>query len=53
MDFALAPALRARLLGTGLVAIGVTVALGALVAWLAGLSRAPSCPDWSSSLPSA
>ena len=35
VDFALAPALRARLLGTGLVAIGVTVALGALVAWLA------------------
>ena len=31
VDFALAPALRARVLGTGLVAIGVVVALGMLV----------------------
>lgn len=39
MDFALAPALRARLLGTGLVAIGTVVVLGVLVTWLADLSR--------------
>lgn len=38
MDFALAPALRARMLGSGLVAIGVVVMLGVLVTWLAGLS---------------
>ncbi len=37
VDFALAPALRARLLGTGLVAIGVVVALGALLSWVSGL----------------
>ena len=37
MDFALAPALRARLLGTGLVAIGAVVVLGVLLAWLADL----------------
>jgi hypothetical protein len=40
VDFALAPALRARMLGTGLVAIGVAVLLGVLVTWLAGLSTA-------------
>lgn len=34
VDFALAPGLRMRLLGTGLVAIGVAVALGVLVGWL-------------------
>lgn len=38
MDFALAPALRGRLLGTGLVAIGAVVVLGILVTWLADLS---------------
>jgi hypothetical protein len=38
VDFALAPALRARLLGTGLVAIGTVVVLGVLVTWLADLS---------------
>ncbi len=38
--FALAPALRARLLGTGLVAIGTVVVLGVLLTWLAGLSSA-------------
>jgi len=35
--FALAPALRARLLGTGLVAIGAAVLIGMLVTWLADL----------------
>ena len=40
VDFALAPALRARLLGTGLVAIGTAVVLGVLLGWLAGLSSA-------------
>jgi hypothetical protein len=40
VDFALAPALRARLLGTGLVAIGLVVAIGVLVTWLAGLPAA-------------
>ena len=40
MDFALAPALRARLLGTGLVAIGTVVVLGVLLAWLADLPTA-------------
>ena len=35
-EFALAPALRARLLGTGLTAIGVVVAVGVLVTWLTG-----------------
>ncbi|MEO7352492.1 MAG: hypothetical protein ABIW17_11395 [Marmoricola sp.] len=38
VDFALAPALRARLLGTGLVAIGVVVVLGVLLTWWTGLS---------------
>jgi hypothetical protein len=37
VDFAMAPALRARLLGTGLVAIGTVVVLGVLIAWLADL----------------
>jgi len=37
VDFALAPALRARLLGSGLVAVGVVVVLGVLLSWLAGL----------------
>ncbi len=37
VDFALAPALRARLLGTGIVAIGAVVLLGVLVTALAGL----------------
>lgn len=36
-DVALAPALRARLFGTGLVAIGVVVLLGVVVSWLASL----------------
>jgi len=40
VDFALAPALRARLLGTGLVAIGVVVVLGVLLASLTGLPSA-------------
>ena len=40
VELALAPALRARLLGTGLVAIGVVVALGVLVTWLTGLPAA-------------
>jgi len=40
VDFALAPALRARLLGTGLVAIGTVVVLGVLLAWLADLPTA-------------
>ena len=40
VDYALAPALRARLLGTGLVAIGVVVLLGVVIAWLTGLSSA-------------
>jgi hypothetical protein len=35
VDFALAPALRLRLLGTGLVAIGAVVAFGVLVTWVA------------------
>lgn len=39
MDFALDPRLRARLLGAGLVAIGVVVVLGAV---LAGLTDLPS-----------
>ena len=39
-DFALAAALRLRLLGAGLVAIGVVVALGVLVTWATGLSSA-------------
>ena len=40
VDFALAPALRARLLGSGLVAIGLVVALGVLVCWVTGLPSA-------------
>lgn len=40
LDFALAPVLRARLLGTGLVAIGAVVLLGALLAWLIGVPSA-------------
>ena len=40
VDFALAPALRARLLGTGIVAIGAVVVIGGLAAWLADLSSA-------------
>jgi hypothetical protein len=39
-DFSLAPSLRARLLGTGLVAIGTVVLIGMLLAWLAGLPTA-------------
>jgi hypothetical protein len=37
VEFALAPALRARLLGTGLVAIGVVVVAGVLLTTLADL----------------
>jgi hypothetical protein len=40
VEYALAPALRARLLGTGLVAIGFLLALGVLVTWLTGLPSA-------------
>ena len=40
MAFALAPALRARLLGTGLVAIGTIVLIVMLLAWLADLPTA-------------
>ncbi len=40
VDYALAPTVRARLLGTGLVAIGVVVSLGMVVAWLADLPSA-------------
>ena len=40
MEFALAPALRARLLGSGLVAIGTVVVLGVLLTWLADLAPA-------------
>ena len=40
VEFALAPALRARLLGTGLVAIGTVVVLGMLLTWLADFSAA-------------
>jgi len=39
-EFALSPALRARMLGTGLTAIGVVLALGVLVTWLTGLPTA-------------
>ena len=39
-SFALAPALRARLLGTGLVAIGTVVLIGMLLTWLADLPTA-------------
>ncbi len=38
VEFALAPALRFRLLGTGLSAIGTVVLLGAALTWLADLS---------------
>lgn len=38
VDFAFAPSLRLRLLGSGLVAIGTVVLLGALATWLVGLS---------------
>jgi hypothetical protein len=40
VDFALAPALRGRLLGTGLVAIGLVATLGVLVTWITGLPSA-------------
>ena len=36
----MAPALRARMLGTGLTALGVVVAVGVVVTWLTGLSPA-------------
>ena len=39
-SFSLAPALRARLLGSGLVAIGTVVLIGMLVTWLADLPTA-------------
>ncbi len=38
--FAMAPALRARLLGTGLVAIGAIVLIAMLLTWLADLPTA-------------
>jgi hypothetical protein len=38
--FSLAPALRARLLGTGLLAIGTVVLIGMLLTWLADLPTA-------------
>ncbi len=37
VEFALSPALRARLLGTGLVSIGGVVAVAALLVWLVDL----------------
>ena len=40
MAFAMAPALRARLLGTGLVAIGAIVLIAMLLTWLADLPTA-------------
>lgn len=40
VDFALAPAIRVRLLGTGLFAIGVVVVLGMLFSWIGGLPSA-------------
>ena len=40
VDFALAPALRARLLGTGIIAVGVVIVIGVLVTWLTSLSAA-------------
>lgn len=40
VDYALAPSVRARLLGTGLVAIGVVVSLGMVIAWLTDLPSA-------------
>jgi hypothetical protein len=40
VEFALAPALRARLLGSGMVAIGTVVVLGVLLSWLTDLPAA-------------
>lgn len=40
VDFALATAMRARMLGAGLVAIGVVVLLGVLLTWITGLPSA-------------
>ena len=40
VELALAPALRLRLLGTGLVAIGVVVAIGVLLMWLVDAATA-------------
>lgn len=40
VELALAPALRARLLGTGLVSIGVAVLLAMLVGWLTSVPSA-------------
>jgi hypothetical protein len=40
VDFALAPALRFRLLGTGMLAIGTVVVLGVVLTWLVGLPTA-------------
>ena len=40
VDYALAPSVRARLLGTGLVAIGVVVSLGMVIVWLTDLPSA-------------
>jgi hypothetical protein len=37
VEFALAPALRLRLLGSGVVATGLVVVLGVLVTWVTGL----------------
>jgi hypothetical protein len=39
-EFALAPALRARMLGAGLTAIGVVVVVAVLLTWLTGLPAA-------------
>ena len=39
-SLALAPALRARLLGTGLVAVGLVVLGGILLTWAVGLPAA-------------
>jgi hypothetical protein len=39
-SFALAPALRARLLGTGLAAVGIVVLLGMLLSWALDLPTA-------------
>ncbi|MCW2846954.1 MAG: hypothetical protein JWR90_928 [Marmoricola sp.] len=40
VEFAMAPALRARLLGTGLVTVGAVVVGGVLVTWVTGLPTA-------------
>jgi hypothetical protein len=40
VDFALAPSVRARLLGTGTIAIGFVVLVGVVVAWSADLPPA-------------